>query len=102
VSSEPHTPIRLSKNEPKAPERYSTVAEAMCKDFVIQTECENIHTNLFGFDKETHNTKKNQTTVSLEWDDSVISNMQNMSMMNNHKIDTLKLVPLIFYKNYTH
>ena len=98
VSSEPHTPIPHTKKESRAPERYSTVAETMCKDFVVHTECENI----FGFEEEKHKTKSKQTMVSLEWDDSVISNMQNMSMMNNHKIDTLKIMPIIFYKNYTH
>ena len=102
VPSEVQTLTKQSKKDPKAPERYSTMAETMCKDFVMQTDCEHIHTNLFGFEDEKHKEKNNQTMVSLEWDDSVISNMQSMSMMNNHKIDTLKIVPIIFYKNYTH
>jgi len=102
VSSEPPAQTTDSKKELKTPERYSTVAEIMCKDFAMQTESKHILTNLFGFEDENHKKKTNQKMVSLEWDDSVISNMQNMSMMNNHKIDTLKIVPIIFYKNYTH
>jgi len=57
-----------------------------------------MHTNLFCFDEDIRKKQLNQTMVSLEWDNSVISNMQKMSMMNNHKIDTLKIVPLFFIK----
>jgi hypothetical protein len=94
--------VQHKKKESRTPEQYTTLSETVCRDFVIQVDITNMHSGLFCFDEEIRKKQLNQTMVSLEWDDSVISNMQKMSMMNNHKIDTLKIVPIIFYKNFTH
>jgi len=100
--SERFMDVQHKKKESKAQERYTTLSETMCKDFALEAEVTGMHNNLFGFDEDPHKKQHSQPTVSLEWDDSVISNMQKMSMMNNHRIDTLKIVPIIFYKNFTH
>jgi len=82
--------------------RYSTLEETMCGNYCMcEEQC--IDTlNVFGFEKNTQNIQQQKKTVSVEWDDLLISSIQKMSMINNHKTDTVKLMPMIFYKNYSH
>jgi len=103
INSSLKTPLSIKNKEViVTPVRYTTISETISKDFTIDEEIQDHNKMLFCFDNDTQKMQNDQNTVSLEWDDSVISNMQKMAMINNHRTDSLKLTPVIFYKNFIH
>jgi len=97
------TPLSIkNKTVVAAPIRYTTITKTISRDFTIDEEYKVHDEALFCYDNDTQKAQYDQNTVSLEWDDAVISNVQKMSMINNHRTDSLKLTPVIFYKNFIH
>jgi len=82
--------------------RYSTLEETISNNFVWTGTLDENTDSIFGFEHTVSSTKQKQNTVCVEWDDLLIASVQKMSMMNNHKIDSVKLVPILFFKNFGH
>ena len=82
--------------------RYSTLEETLSHDFCWSGALDPNADSIFGFEQSMHSTGQKQSTVCIEWDDLLISSMQKMSMINNHKTDSIKIVPVLFFKNFGH
>jgi len=82
--------------------RYSTLEETISNNFTWTGALDDGTESVFGFEHSMSSSKQKQNTVCVEWDDLLISSVQKMSMMNNHKIDSVKLVPILFFKNFGH
>jgi hypothetical protein len=100
--ADPANPTKTREVPATQTVRYSTLEETISNNFVWTGALDENTDSIFGFEHTVSSTKQKQNTVCVEWDDLLIASVQKMSMMNNHKIDSVKLVPILFFKNFGH